>query len=60
MLLLWILGSPLDKFPTFGFLGDFGKIWAEGGGSVASACQAWRTVATEPWKALRAAFFWPD
>jgi hypothetical protein len=60
MLLLWILGSPLDKFSTFGFLGDFGKIWAEGGGSVASACQAWRTVATEPWKALRAAFFWPD
>jgi hypothetical protein len=39
MLLLWILSAPLDKFSTFGSFGESGKFWAEGRGSVVSACQ---------------------
>jgi hypothetical protein len=35
MLLLWVLGPPLDKFSTFEVFGEFGKFWAEGGGSKA-------------------------
>jgi hypothetical protein len=39
MLLLWIFGSPLDKFSTFEGLGGFGKFWGGSGGLVVAACQ---------------------